>query len=245
MSSYGEPVRPFVSTLLAVCLCTLSSVEGVASTVQREIKVPKEILYRTAKAYVLSEFADGKRSVESVIPMADSRAGLLRFRCREGSFQDDGAVVEVIDLEPSRSRLRVTIPKDFEGRDQLMVDRIQRKAIQLYRGKLGKEVSFEAKRVFQSVRRFVFKEFVSEENAREDVILLEDEGIGFLLFVYRDGSFRDPKTRIQVVPLPGSVSRLVVSLPTDLAIRQPVLERRLMRAITADLSEKGRKERPK
>lgn len=224
------------SLSFAVCLWWTATAAS-AATVTAEVPVPKDLLYRTAKAYILSEFSDGGGSTARVIPVEDPQAGLLRFRFRDGEFSDDGALCEVIDLEPSRSRLRVTIPKDFKGRDQFMADEIRRSSLRRHEGKEGREIRFEARRAFQSVRRWVLREFLRDSQARERVILVEDEGVALLRFVYSEDGFRDPGASVQVIPLSDGGSRLIVSLPRDPEVRQKVLEDRLASAIAEDLGK--------
>jgi hypothetical protein len=137
----------------------------------------------------------------------------------------------------------VTIPKDFAARDEFLAGQIARSALRRHEGKEGKEVGFEPGRVFQSVRRYVLKEFMKDGESRENVLLLEDEGVGLIRFVFAEGGFRDPAAEVQVIPSADQGSRVIVSLPMDPTIRRQVLESRLLKAITEDLAETGTRER--
>jgi hypothetical protein len=236
VNSYGDFVGFFLRSFVALVAGLWTFHAAWASAVQIEASVPKDLLYLTAKSYVLSQLGGGKIALE------DLRAGLLRFRFRDGNFSDEGAVIEVIDLDPTHSRLRVTIPADFSGRDQLLADTIAQIAKRIHEGREGREVRFDAKRAFQTVRRHILKRFVGENQKREKVIRVDDDEIGLLGFVYSEDGFVDRSAAVQVIPTGDQVSRLVVTLPMDPTVRRSAFENELIRVISEDLAENGRKD---
>jgi hypothetical protein len=243
VSSYGGLVKTkkFGLAVLAGILLEGASA-ALGSTVQVDMSVPKDLLFRTAKIYLLKQSQESTLSPDQIIRLEDASSGILRFRFQEGKFSDDGALIEVIDLDPEHSRLRVTIPTDFGGRGEMLVDEISQTAKRIEEGKEGKEIRYGAKGVFQSVRRYVLKRFVRENPRKDQVIRLEDEGVGLLGFTYSEDGFVDSKASVQVVPMGDRLCRIIVSLPKDPSLRQQVLEKELRQAISDDLAESRSKE---
>jgi hypothetical protein len=202
-----------------------------ARMAEAETQIPRELLFHAVKCHVLAHFSQPT--------LEDASAGLLKFVYREEGFTDDGAVAEIVELDPDRTKLRVTIPSDYGGRAEVLLDRVLEGAKKISEGKVGREVTKRADLVYRSVLRYLLKNFVSSDKSKNNVVPVADESAGFIRFVYREKNFMDPQTTVEVAPVGKDQSRLIVSLPSDPG-RRILLEDNLVRAVREDLG--GEKE---
>ncbi len=235
------------SPFLLVCVfCLLASAlagRSAASTAQGEVEAAQEPTFSAAKRYVLNQFAKPSEAPSKVVHLEDASAGLLRFTYRDDSFSDDGATIEVIDLEGSRSKVKVTIPDDFSGRSELLLQKLRQAALEAVEAD-PHTLPYDAKRVYRSALRYILKTFVSPKQKKEDVIRMASEDVGLIRFVYRNGAFKDPGAGLEVISAGASASRIRVSLPADPTGRQVLLESDILAAVRSDLGGERPSEEP-
>jgi hypothetical protein len=223
-----------------IALATWPAGPAKASTSQTELDMPQDILFSAAKRYVLGQFVKSTESASKVIKLEDASAGLLRFSYRDGTVSVEDALIEVVDLDGSRSRLKITLPGDYSGRSELMLQKIRRAAAE---GSETAKPAFthDAKKVYRTVLRHVLKTYVSPTQKKEDVLFVASEDVGLIRFAYQRGGFRDPNAAIEITPAGPGASHIRVSLPADPG-RQVLLENEVLSAVRADLGEERRPE---
>lgn len=228
------------SKLLAFVFLAVSGLsfpKSFALTVESKTSFPAHFLFQNAKRYLVKHFLKSAGSIESVIKLEDSSTGILRFVFQDGSFVDKNSLIEIIDLDPTHSKLRVTIPSDFKSRDQLLLDQILKETSQIFEKKQGVPLPFESRYVFQSVRRYLLKRFVHSNEEISGFFKIDLEDLGLIRFHYREDGFSDSKAMIEVISLGEKECRLIVSLPNDSLVRQNLLEKDLLKSIEADLGK--------
>ncbi len=215
-------------------IASLSFGKAIGSTSQRDVDIPKDFLLIIAKRHIIKEFSSPPSSGTDVLQLQDDAAGMIRFSFKDDSFRDDG-ILEIIDLNPERSRVRITLPLDYKDRSQVVLSNLLEEARQTFKEKQGIEFSFECPQVFASVKRHILKRFVKTEKTKKEIIQLEDPTIGLIKFIYRDDSFVDTHAYLEVTPQQEKRCRLVVMLPKDPLVRQAVFTDELVRAVQTDL----------
>jgi hypothetical protein len=208
-----------------------------ALTAQAELDLPPDAVFAGAKRHLLVQLLPKGKTPADLIRLEDGTAGLLRFVYDDGTYRDENALIEVTELNIDHSRLKVTLPGDFGGRAELLLQKIRQSVLRTVDASRADDLPFEASRVYRSALRHVLKSFVTGSEKKDDVVRVAAEEIGLIHFVYRDGKFRDPSARVEVLPSAKGSCRLVVSVPSDPG-RQILLQSEFRAAVRTDLGER-------
>ncbi|MFH1017290.1 MAG: hypothetical protein V1798_03800 [Pseudomonadota bacterium] len=229
------------STILAPLFFLLAAgiaSPSAASTAHAEIDFPQDPVFAAAKRHLLNQAAGPSDTASKAIHLEDATAGLLRFTYQDGSLTDTDATIEIVDLDGSRSRLKVTIPSDFGGRSELLLQKLK-EAVRRAAETSGQALAYDAKRVYRAALRYVLKTFISSKQKKEDVVFVTSEDVGLIRFIYRKGTFKDPNASIEVIPAGSNASRLHAFVPSEPTGRQALLEGDVLAAVKSDLGGEG------
>ena len=204
-----------------------------AAVAQSEVRLSSDFLYDVAKRYVLTDLAGRAKQGLNLIKLEDASAGFLKFRFQDGQFVDPEAIIEVIQLQGTQSKLRITMGADYGGRAQRLMDQIIRRANDRHAGKETVELPYPRSQVFQASLRYLLKRFVPDMSLKDQIVPIHDES-GLLQFVYQVKNFRDPNTHIEVMRFGEAGSRLYVHMPKSSA-RKLLFQDELVKAIEGDL----------
>ncbi len=197
-----------------------------ASEVEDGIQLPAGIMYRVALQYVFEN--------AEAVHLSNEAAGLLKFRWKQNDFVDDEALVEVIGTAADRSKVRVTLPKDFAGRADLFLHKLLKMANEVTSGKWGEPLQAKPEDCYRAALRYVLKSFVSSTDTEPEVIRKAREDAGIIQFSFREAGFVDPHAGVRILPLGEHQSQIKVVLPMDPG-RRRLLEKKMVAAIKKDL----------
>jgi hypothetical protein len=234
--------KPYLHQKLLVLSFLASAAGAWAATSSEEVDYPKDWMFSASKRYILLETTKSDADVSKRISLEDQTAGIIRFTYKDVNHTEEGATLEVIELDGDRSRLKLTLPSDFSGRTDLFLRKLVRSATESFTSSSKDPIPFDASRVYQAALRYLLKTHVTGKLKKGDVVKMSLADVGLIRFVYKRGPFTEPDARVEVLPAGKNASRILVSFPSKFSSQQVLFEEDLMKAVNEDLGAKPKTE---